>query len=251
VLAHWGAIVPVILARYTQTNEPARCATLLPVLAALPQPLALLEVGASAGLCLHPDRYRYRYHDDDDDGEAREEFGAPGSPAVFHCRTSGGAPLPTALPEVVWRAGIDLNPLDTADEGDVRWLESLVWPGQPHRERQLRAAIAAVRDTPPRIVRGDLVERLADVAAGAPAGATLVVFHTAVLTYLPLEGRERFAGIVRGLPGHWLSNEHHTVLPWIGGPRPRHDHGLTLALDEQPLALTGGHGQSLRWLPGA
>jgi hypothetical protein len=49
----------------------------------------------------------------------------------------------------------------------------------------------------------------------------------------------------------WLSNEHHTVLPWIGGPRPERGHGLTLALDEQPVALTGGHGQSLRWLRGA
>lgn len=36
-------------ARRTQTNEPARCAVLLPALAQLPQPLALIEVGVSAG----------------------------------------------------------------------------------------------------------------------------------------------------------------------------------------------------------
>lgn len=34
----------VMLSRTTQTNEPARCSVLLPVLARLPQPLALLEV---------------------------------------------------------------------------------------------------------------------------------------------------------------------------------------------------------------
>jgi Uncharacterized protein conserved in bacteria (DUF2332) len=50
-------VVSVMRSHTTQTNIPARCATLLPALAALPQPLALLEVGASAGLCLYPDRY--------------------------------------------------------------------------------------------------------------------------------------------------------------------------------------------------
>ena len=62
-LAHWPAIEAEVRTRATQTNEAGRCAVLLPVLAALPQPLALLEVGASAGLCLYPDRYAYRYGD--------------------------------------------------------------------------------------------------------------------------------------------------------------------------------------------
>src|ERR1700730_14052353 len=51
----------IILARRTQTNEPARCATLLPALALLPPPLAIVEVGASAGLTLLADKYSYDY----------------------------------------------------------------------------------------------------------------------------------------------------------------------------------------------
>lgn len=54
-------LAAVMHARRTQTNEPARCATLLPALVGLPEPLALLEVGASAGLTLLPDHYSYDY----------------------------------------------------------------------------------------------------------------------------------------------------------------------------------------------
>lgn len=42
-------------------------------------------------------------------------------------------PLPAGVPEVTWRAGLDLNPLDVADDDDVRWLERLIWPGEAGR----------------------------------------------------------------------------------------------------------------------
>jgi hypothetical protein len=51
----------IMLTRRTQTNEAARCAVLLPVLASLEGPLALIEVGAAAGLTLLPDVYSYDY----------------------------------------------------------------------------------------------------------------------------------------------------------------------------------------------
>ena len=44
--------------RRTQTNEPGRCAAILPALPC--GPLALVEVGASAGLCLLFDEYCYK-----------------------------------------------------------------------------------------------------------------------------------------------------------------------------------------------
>jgi len=62
LVTEWPSdLAQVMNSRRTQTNEAARCAVLLPALAALPQPLALLEVGAAAGLTLLPDMYSYDY----------------------------------------------------------------------------------------------------------------------------------------------------------------------------------------------
>ena len=103
-----------------QTNEPARRATLLPVLARLPQPLALIEVGASAGLCLMADRYRYDFGR----GLVRPSVDQL-DPPVFSCVVNATTPVPTAPPRVTWRAGLDLDPVDISDPnqplGWKRW----------------------------------------------------------------------------------------------------------------------------------
>ncbi|MCS0634265.1 DUF2332 domain-containing protein [Streptomyces sp. LP05-1] len=244
--AHWARVRATMLERRTQTNEPGRCSVLLPVLARLPQPLALIEVGASAGLCLYPDRYRYRY-------DGGDTLGPPDSPVVLECGTAGAVPLPARLPEIAWRAGADLNPLDVADPRDTRWLECLVWPEQHQRLARLRDAVRIARAEPPVLVRGDLNETVRDLVAAAPAGATPVVLHSAVLAYLPPEERETFTATMRELGCPWISNEAPGTLPAVDRrlpPGPGPDSLLfTLALNEHPLARTGPHGQHLEWLP--
>ncbi|WP_052372724.1 DUF2332 domain-containing protein [Amycolatopsis taiwanensis] len=168
----------VMRRRSTQTNEPARCAAFLPVLAALPQPVALIEVGASAGLCLLPEKYGYDYG----------SHVIPGNP-TFSCQANAATPCPDRLPEVVWRAGLDLNPLDVSDPDDCAWLEALIWPGEGDRRPRLRAALEIARADPPRVVQGDLRTDLPALAAQAPPEATLVVYHTAVLMYLRSRSR--------------------------------------------------------------
>jgi hypothetical protein len=132
------AVRETMLARRTQTNEAGRCATLLPVLARLPQPLALIEVGASAGLCLLTDRYGYDY------GKVRLAPVWADAP-VFPCRADPATPLPAAHPRVVWRLGLDLHPMDVADAADRAWLAALVWPEQADRLHRLRAAMEVAR----------------------------------------------------------------------------------------------------------
>jgi hypothetical protein len=234
VLDHDDEVAEVLATRRTQTNEPGRCAALLPVLCALQQPLALLEVGAAGGLCLLPDRYGYAYGD--------HRVGS--DEVVFPCEPRGAVPLPGRLPEVVWRAGIDLNPIDLADDDAVRWLEALVWPEERDRLERLRLAIAVARRDPPRVVRGDLLDRLADVAAAAPRDATLVVFHTAVLAYLGREDRERFRDHAGRLDAEWISNE----APGVVTPAAAGGHFVIARGGCEPVAHCDPHGRWLRWL---
>ena len=245
VLGNRDAVVATMLARRTQTNEPARCAALYPLLASLPQPLALVEVGASAGLCLLPDRYGYDFQG--------RPAGSVDSPVRLRCRVEGESPLAeSGAVSVAWRAGIDLNPLDVTDPDDVRWLQTLVWPEQHDRLARLNAAVAVAQTQPPRIVPGDLNARLAEVAAQAPSYATLVVFHTAVIYYLTDADRAAFVTQVGLLDGHWISQEVVDVLPGVAGRLRQQPPADTLtyvvALDENPVAFSAIHGGWIQWL---
>lgn len=235
VLANWPTVAAEIGIRATQTNEVGRCAIFLPLLDRLPQPLALVEVGASAGLCLYPDRYAYRYGD---------HLVGTGHP-VLECVASGIA-SPTRMPTVIWRAGLDLNPLDVRNPADLAWLDALIWPEHAHRRARLRAAAEVVAADPPLLVRGDLVDDLPGLAAQAPSDATLVVFHSSVLYQVPAARRAEFVTLVRDIRGHWIANEAPRILGLENLPEPpdRMHHNV-LTLDGTPVAWTRPHGQGL------
>ncbi|MEV1129407.1 DUF2332 domain-containing protein [Agromyces sp. NPDC049794] len=243
---HWVEVRATALSHATQTNEAARCALHVPALVGIDGPIALLEVGASAGLCLYPDRYSYRYP-----GHPQLDPATGPSPVVLDCEAIGPVPVPTRLPEVVWRGGIDLNPLDVRHPDDLAWLDALVWPEHDDRRQRLRAAAAIAADDPPRIVAGDLNERLVALAAEVPRDATLVVFHTVVLMYVDARERHRFAETVQALQGHWLSVEPRAALPAIRvrDDVPNESSDLVLALDGVQLAWAQPHGRAIRWVP--
>lgn len=236
-----GELAQVMLAKRTQTNEPGRCALALPALAQLPQPLALIEVGASAGLTLLVDRYSYDY------GGHHIAGLDPGAPTL-RCEPRGSVPLPRQVPEISWRAGLDLNPLDVRNADDVRWLSCLVWPGEDDREERLAAAVQMARRDPPTVYPGDLLTDLPALVAQAPPAATLVVYHCAVLAYVEPKDRRRFADTVRELGAVWLSNEGPGVVP--GLPVPQHEGTpFILGLNgKTPLAVNDSHGRWLQWL---
>lgn len=247
----WDAIEACVRTRRTQTNEARRLATLLPAFASLPQPLAIVEVGASMGLCLQPGRWSYAY----ETAAGEQVLGDPVLPRLA-ARLDGLVPR---MPEIAWSAGLDIHPLAATSDDDVRWLETLIWPigdGEPDVERldRLRAAVAIACEHGPTVREGDLLDgtmALVDEARGR--AATTVVFHTAVLAYVTAEGRAAFAETMRGSDATWISNEGLGVLPDVRARLDALDAGpgaadFCIAVDERPFALADAHGRWVRLL---
>jgi hypothetical protein len=233
-----------VMTRATQTNEAGRLATLAPVLGLVEGPLALVEVGASAGLCLFPDRYDY-------DWSPVGGLRGSGGP-LLTARATGPLPVPFAHPDVAWRGGVDLNPLDVTDDDATAWLENLVWPEQDERRDRLRAAIDVARAEPPALRTGDLFDHLPVLLDDAAPHGTPVVFHSAVIAYLEGPDRERFhdlmTDLVRAGRCRWISNEGGRVLPRVTGDRDVPSGRFVTALDGVPVAYAHGHGHAIDWL---
>lgn len=242
---HSATIRSLILDRSTQTNEPGRCAVLMPALASIDGKIALIEVGASAGLCLLMDSYGY-------DWGVHSLIPAPSRSdyPVFPCEVTGTPPLPSKYPEIVWRAGLDLRPVNVERDADREWLEVLVWPEDERRLARLQSAVRICRREPPRVVRGDLLKDLAAVIEQAPAEATVVVYHSAVLNYVePQAQRDRFASALLASNCVWISNESPLVFPQFlpdGAVQP--SGKFLLCVNGHACAWTDPHGASLQWL---
>ena len=254
IVAHWPAIEDAARTRRTQTNEVGRCIPLLigldRILETDPRPIALLEVGAAAGLCLALDRYSYRF----DDGSV---LGAGSSP-LLTTTTTGTGRAPTRMPDIVWRRGVDLAPLDVTDADDVRWLEALLPPDRPERRARLLAAVAAAHDDPPLVVRGDALAALPALAAAARAeapGATLVIAALGTLVYLAPDERNGVVDAASALGARLLTFEGAGVLPGVAeglrGLSAPHPTPFVLAVDGEPLAHAGPHGDRVSWLSSA
>lgn len=268
LLGNWERIAEIAMTHSTQTNEAKRTACLLPFFSAAAASSAragtvsLIEAGASAGLCLYPDRYNFRFHTEGSDlvtelSATPHDSDAPAP--VLDCDMRGMIAPPRALPVVLWRGGVDLNPLDPADPDNRAWLKTLIWPGQTERAERLALALDIAAAEPAHILAGDLVERTGEAVAAAREAApdtTPVVFHTAVLAYLEPSDREKFAGTMRELSRDygavWIANEGVTILPKVAEkvpPAVRKNKGVfVISVNETPLATTHGHGDWVRSL---
>jgi hypothetical protein len=185
------------------------------------RPLALVDIGASAGLNLIGDRLPAPWTD------------------------GAGAALPVARqPDVRLRLGLDRSPLDVRDDQAMKWLEACVWPGEPERLERLRAAVAAMRQAagepaPPVVEAVDAAEIPARVesATRGQTGALILAYQTVFIDYVPAEARAHYqAGMEQ-----WLARTPDAV--WI------QLEASTSASAPLPMALRAtlrGHARTVR-----
>ena len=232
--------------RTVQTNEVRRSIALMPAFAWVSQqakkPLALLEVGASAGLNLLFDKYHYEYGEDAIAGPLESK------PTLAADLRSGLLPPIDPLPRVIWRRGIDLHPVVVTDPDAVRWARALLWPEQLGRIRRFEAAVEIARSDPPDLVAGDAVKILAGVAAAAPPDAALVVFHSYVLNQFSSAASHRLEQVISGLsmtrPVHRIGID---MVTRHQAPEIRHTIYSAGKTTERVLGFTHHHGEWLEW----
>jgi hypothetical protein len=253
--AHAAELHRIVTTRSTQTNEIGRCGLLVPALGRLAAevgPLALVDVGASAGLNLLLDRYEYDY-------VPGGRVGAS-STVRLEVGTRGAVPVPAELPPIAARVGLDRHPVDLTDARAVRWLRACVWPDQRDRLARLDAALEIAARHPVDVRHGDAVTDLADAVAAVAGDGHPVVMNTWVLSYLAVAERRAYHAELQRLGGvhdlSWVFAESPAQTPGLPHPDGLADQhvtalGLVRWRDGQArvehLGVAHPHGYWLHW----
>ncbi len=217
--------------------------------------VGLIDVGCSAGLNLNVDRVGITYSNG-------QSLGDPSSGVQVSASIVRDRPIPTrAMPPVVARLGVDVDPVDVTDADDARWLRACVSPDQPERAARLEAEIALATADPPQLLQGDAIDVLPDAFARVPPDALPVVITTWALSRYPLESRLRFLHrldeAARGRAVAWVSAEGVGVAPAIPtlGDRRASGHSIIgLAIFDRPtlradaIGRCWSRGRFLAWL---
>ena len=261
VTKHRDSITTMCATRTTQTNEVRRAALLRPAFGfaaeSLGAPLALVELGTSAGLLLVPDRYSYHYYN-----ASRSE--TYGTGYQVDCEVRAGWPDPAATPVVIGsRVGIDLSPIRPADTDGVNWLRSCIWPEHVDRVARLDAALEIVATEAPPMITGNFVDALPAVLRTVDDDFVPCVYSSHALAYLRSTERASLlqlwdsVGRTRDLVV--IVNENPVVGTRAFAPEARFDDDLATPVTAiiwrrgRPsvtvLALGGPHGNYLAYEP--
>jgi hypothetical protein len=181
-------IISLLKNRLVQTNEVRRCSYLYPVFnyiyETVKKPLALIEIGTSAGLQLLWDKYSYSYGTNEIFGNTQSnvtitsEVRGNYSPAVY-----------MGSPPVAVRIGVDLNIIDLANEDEYLWLQALIWPEHEDRREMLSSAAEYVKRSSVTLIEGDGTELLMELEKNISEEYAICVFHTHVANQMSQESK--------------------------------------------------------------
>lgn len=232
------------LDRPPQTNEIRRAAAVIPALhlvaGATGLPLALWEIGCSAGLTLRAESFHL------ETGAA--SFGPANADLRLTPDWQGTSPAPATL-EVIERRGVDLAPMDPADPSHRLRLLSYLWADQPARRKLTEAAMTEAARLPAHVDRADALDWLAEWLPRRPRSAVTFLFHTIAWQYLPPEARARGEALIaaEGARATWKAPLARFGMEGDGGK----DAALTLQLWPGALRLPLGradfHGRAVSW----
>lgn len=243
-----------LLAHYLQsppqTNEVMRSAVLLggflTIAAALNLPLALHEIGASAGLNLNWDAYRYDF--------STWQWGDPAAATRLDAQWTGGFPARTSL-RVTSRAGCDRAPLDAADATARQRLLSYIWPDQTARLARIRAALDFAARNHVRVIKAEAADWVETQLAARRPGSVFVLYHSIVWQYIEAAQQQRIMAAMaaagaeatpeqplawlRFEPGRARSGAELSLTLWNGGERQG---------EMRTHAIGDYHGRWVKWL---
>ncbi|MEZ5174863.1 MAG: DUF2332 domain-containing protein [Acidimicrobiia bacterium] len=223
-----------------QTNEIGRSATLLPglawALAGRDLRVRLLEIGSSAGLNLHLDRYVYRT-------DAWHRDGADDAPRI-DVDWTGPAPVIPERIDIADRLGCDRNPLDVADpEARIRLL-SFIWPDQVDRFRRLDAAARLVASVGVTVAKADASAWVAArLAEPQPSGTMTVLQHSVMWMYLNQDERAAIESAVADAGATATPERPFAHIRFESSPEQYDAEGHRLTATVWP----GGHSEVLAW----
>jgi hypothetical protein len=236
-------VIHLLQTKLVQTNEVRRCAYLFPafsyVYEKINKPLALIEIGTSAGLQLMWDQYSYSYG-------SGEIYGNRTSTVQITSEIKGDQfpILSNPVPPVSHRIGLDLHINNLSDKEDYHWLKALIWPEHIDRRELFEKAAEYVKSSSIKMIEGNGIEILPRMAKEIPEESVLCVFHTHVANQIPLEGKKKLLEEIQRIGekreiAHIYNNMQDRELHldyFIGGEEHRNTIGQT-----------EGHGRWFEW----
>lgn len=226
-----------------QTNEVRRSAALIPACLSLQDhlglPLVLSELGASAGLNLNWDQFCLTLNG--------VKFGDASS--KVHLKPDWSGPLPPNVdPNVISKAGCDLNPLDPAR--DALRLQSYIWPDQINRMIRTKEAIAIARKNPAPVEKSDVQGWLQKRLSQRHTGAVHVIYHTIAWQYFPPETQKSCEDLIR-TAGQAATPD--APIAWLGMEADDNPDGANIRVTYWPSGETHDlgridfHGRWVKW----